>query len=145
DLYAGAYPARFGRFAGGVVSGAMAPPSHTTRGEASVRIIDSGGMLEVPFDDGRGSVMLGGRYSYTAAVLSLLVPEVTVNYWDYQARVRYDIDDDDSVEIFSFGSGDYVAEEISEGSQTRSQTLVDLGFHRVDLRWNRRFERGEFR
>ncbi|HYP88159.1 MAG TPA: energy transducer TonB, partial [Polyangiaceae bacterium] len=107
DLYPGAYPVRYGRFAGAIVAGEMAPPGYKLRGEWNVRIIDSGAMVEAPFAGGRGSVMLGGRFSYTGLVLSLLVPNVSVGYWDYQARIRYDLSAKDSVEIFGFGSGDY--------------------------------------
>ncbi|HWZ88078.1 MAG TPA: TonB family protein, partial [Polyangiaceae bacterium] len=84
DLYPGAYPARYGRFAGAIVAGEMAPPSYRFRGEASVRLIDSGAVIEAPFAAGRGSAMVGGRFSYTAAVLSLVQPDVSVGYWDYQ-------------------------------------------------------------
>lgn len=146
DLYAGAYPARFGRFAGGIVAGEMAPPGSQTRGEASVRIIDSGGMVETPILGGRGNAMAGGRYSYTATVLSLLVPDITVNYWDYQSRIGYQLDDDDRIEVFGFGSGDYIAEDVQEADgTTRTRTIVDLGFHRLDLRWDRQLEKGSFR
>jgi hypothetical protein len=145
DLYAGAYPARYGRFAGGIVAGEMAPPSYELRGEASIRLIDSGAMVETPFSDGAGSVMLGGRFSYTAALLSLIVPEVTVNYWDYQGRLRYRLDADDSVEVLLFGSGDFVSQEDTEDGETREQTLVDIGFHRLDLRWDRALSEGNWR
>ena len=73
DLYPGAYPVRYGRFAGAIVAGEMAPPGYRMRGEWNVRIIDSGAMAEAPFADGRGSVMVGGRFSYTGLVLSLIV------------------------------------------------------------------------
>ncbi|HEX3854877.1 MAG TPA: TonB family protein, partial [Polyangiaceae bacterium] len=35
DLYPGAYPARYGRFAGAIVAGEMAPPSYRLHGEAT--------------------------------------------------------------------------------------------------------------
>lgn len=144
DLYAGAYPARYGRYTGGVAEGTLASPQHEWRGEASVRLVDSGGMVEAPFDDGRGSVMLGGRYSYTAQLLTLLDSNITVNYWDYQSRIRYELDDDDALEIFAFGSGDYFNELVDPDINKR-ETAIDLDFHRVDLRWDRSFERGRFR
>lgn len=153
DLYPGAYPARYGRYAGAIVAGEMAPPSYRFRGEASVRLIDSGALVEAPFAGGRGSVMVGGRYSYTGAVLSLIVPNVTLNYWDYQARVRYDLDAKNSLEILSFGAGDFLSEKESEYSSSsdgfarteRENTIVDVGFHRFDLRWDRQIEGGRFR
>ena len=149
DLYAGAYPARYGRFAGGIVVGDMAPPSYDWRGEVSIRLVDSGGMLEAPFADGRGSVMLGGRYSYTGLVLSLVVPEVTLQYWDYQGRARYAVGRDDSVEVLFFGSRDLLQSEEQtddgEGAHTSTTTVADIAFHRVDLRWDHELPGGRWR
>jgi TonB family protein len=154
DLYPGAYPVRYGRFAGAIVAGEMAPPGYRMRGEWNVRIIDSGAMAEAPFADGRGSVMLGGRFSYTGLVLSLIVPEVSVGYWDYQARARYDLNSHDSVEVFGFGSGDYTTfteDETVFDDQGREQTkkvehtAVDINFHRLDLRWDHRLDQGNWR
>ncbi len=145
DLYAGAYPARFGRFVGGIVAGEMAPPSYEARGEASVRVVDSGGMLEVPFAGGRGSVMLGGRYSYTGALFSLVAPEFDVGYWDYQGRIRYAIDENDSVEVFGFGSSDYYSEKVEDFEGSHNETALDLDFHRLDLRWDHELARGRYR
>jgi TonB family protein len=157
DLYPGAYPARYGRFAGAIVAGEMAPPTYRLRGEASIRWIDSGATVEAPFASGRGSAMIGGRFSYTAAVLSLLVPEVSVNYWDYQARIRYALDSKNSVEVLSFGAGDFLSETEtgfrttqtpngpSSQRVTEENTIVDVGFHRLDLRWDRRLSEGNWR
>lgn len=146
DLYPGAYPATYGRFAGGIVAGEMAEPGDTLRGEASIRLIDSGAMLETPFADGRGSVMLGGRFSYTGLVLSLLVPEITLNYWDYQGRVRYALDSDDRVEVLFFGSGDLLAETEEEFDGTsETNTIADVMFHRLDLRWDHLIGDGRLR
>jgi TonB family protein len=146
DLYPGAYPSRYGRFAGGIVAGEMQEPEYRVRGEASIRIIDSGAMLEVPFADGRASVMAGGRISYTGLLISLLVPELTVTYWDYQSRTRIPLDEDDALEILLFGSGDYVSEESYDYETMRREdtTLVDMGFHRLDVRWQRRLDGGEW-
>jgi len=154
DLYPGAYPVRYGRFAGAIVAGEMAPPSYRTRGEWSVRIIDSGAMVEAPFADGRGSVMVGGRYSYTGLVASLIAPNINVGYWDYQARARYDLNPHDSVELLTFGSGDYTTYTEKVGvldaqgalhETFRKHTLVDVGFHRADLRWDHRLDQGNWR
>jgi len=158
DLYPGAYPARYGRFAGAIVAGEMAPPTNRLRGEASVRLIDSGATLEAPFAQGRGSAMVGGRFSYSAAVLSLLVPKVSVSYWDYQARLRYQLDAKNSLEFLSFGAGDFVSERETKSSSVTSangeyttstveheNTIVDVGFHRFDLRWDHQLTNGNWR
>jgi TonB family protein len=61
DLYAGPYPARYGRFVGGIIAGETAPPAYDTRGELSHRLVDAGGMIETHAFDHRLSIMAAGR------------------------------------------------------------------------------------
>lgn len=138
DLYPGGYPARFGRFAGGVVAGETAAPSGELHGEYNLRLFDAGAMVEAPFDSGRGVALVGGRYSYTAALLSLVNPETSLDYWDYQARVHYDLGPEDSVQVFGFGSYDFVGQE----TPTQRLTLFETEFHRIDLRHDHRLGPG---
>lgn len=71
DFYPGAFPASFGRFTGGVVSGETRDPFERVHGDAVVRVFDGGAVVETPLADGRGSALAGGRFSYTGAILSL--------------------------------------------------------------------------
>jgi TonB family protein len=156
ELYPGAYPARYGRYAGAIVAGDIAPPSYRFRGEANVRIVDSGAMLEVPFASGSGSVMAAGRYSYTAPVLSLINPNLIFNYWDYQTRARYRVNSKDTIELVAFGAHDYLSDTKTVYDQDPNNpygnierkaryTVVDIGFHRFDLRWDRTTRRSHWR
>jgi TonB family protein len=136
DLYPGGYPAEYGRFAGGIVSGETTTPSATSHGEANLRVFDAGALVETGFAGGRGTVLLGGRYSYTAAVVSLLSPTTDLQYHDYQARVSYDITPRDRVTAFSFGSYDLVG-------QTQNDILNVLfgsEFYRSDFRYEHTFD-----
>lgn len=110
DLYSGGYPARFGRYAGGIVSAETTAPSSLLHGEGNIRLFDAGAMVESGIADGRGTVLLGGRYSYTATLLSLLAPEVKLDYRDYQARASYDLTPQDTVSVFGFGAYDLLGE-----------------------------------
>jgi hypothetical protein len=139
DLYPGGYPARFGRFSGGIVSGETIAPRPETHGEYNVRLFDAGALAETSFDGERGTVLLGGRYSYTAALLSQLSPNVELDYWDYQARVTYDLSRDEQIGAFAFGSYDYLGQQ-TPGDATL--TLFGAEFYRVDLRYDRRLEGG---
>lgn len=141
DLFAGAYPARYGRFSGGIAAGEAARPRYERRAEFSVRLVDSGAMAEVPFADGRGSVMAGGRFSYTGALLSLFVPDLTLAYWDYQLLTRYKIDACDELEVLAFGSGDLLKQVV----MGRELTVADITFHRLDLRWDRQLQDSAWR
>jgi TonB family protein len=135
DLYPGGYPARFGRYSGGVVAGETTKPMPELRGEYNVRLFDVGALAEVPFANGRGTVLAGGRYSYTAAMLSLLQSNTVLDYWDYQTRATYDLTSRDTIGAFAFGSYDYL------GAKTSGQTLTLFGaeFHRLDLRYDHHF------
>src|SRR5205823_4511533 len=49
DLYPGGYPARFGRFAGGIVSGETTAPRDDFHGEGNIRLVDVGALAETGF------------------------------------------------------------------------------------------------
>jgi hypothetical protein len=132
DLYPGGYPARFGRFAGGIVAGETVPPAPELHGEYNLRPFDAGAFVESPFDQGRGTILLGGRYSYTGLLLSLLSPDTKLSYWDYQARATYDFTPRDRVGVFVFGADDFLGQTASG----TTQTLFGTQFHRADLRYD---------
>ena len=141
DLYPGGYPARFGRFGGGIVSGETLPPARELRGEYNLRVFDAGALVEAPWAGGRGSALVSGRYSYTGAILTRISPDTELAYWDYQARASYDVTPDDRVSVFAFGGYDYL------GQRTPTETLTLFGteFHRADLRYDRRLPGGRVR
>jgi hypothetical protein len=132
DLYPGGYPARFGRFSGGIVSGEVVEPQHELHGEYNARIFDAGALVEAPFDDKRGTILLGGRYSYTGLILSLISPSTSLAYWDYQGRATYDLTPKDRIGIFSFGAYDFLGTRTPTGTQT----LFGTTFHRIDVRYD---------
>ena len=143
DFYPGSSPAQFGRFAGPIVAVNSSPLASRPTGEANLRIIDAGGMIESgPLHDCRapsgsscsgGGARAAGRYSYAGLVLSLL-SDAKLNYWDYQAQASYPLSQRDDLSILAFGGYDLFREP-----QASVNTGVELTFHRVDLRWDRRF------
>jgi hypothetical protein len=139
DLYPGAYPARLGRFAGAVLAGETATPRDTSRAEGQARIFDASAALEQPFAGGRASALVGGRYSYTQAILAAVAPDYSLGYGDYQARLGYAVTSHDRLTLFAFGGYDFLRNEVE------ARTLFDVVFHRVDLRWDRLLEGGRFR
>jgi TonB family protein len=135
DLYPGGYPARFGRYTGGIVSGETTAPATELHGEANLRVFDVGALVETGFADGRGSALIGGRYSYTAAIVSLLAPNTDLAYRDYQLRVSYALTPNDRVTAFGFGSYDLVA-QTTAGIQS---IVFGSEFYRLDLRYDHSF------
>ena len=158
DLHKGGYPAALGRFAGGVVDSAATPPAERAHGEAVLRVIDAGGLVEAPFANGRGSALAGGRYSYTSALFSLLDSKTSLDYRDYQMRVAYALDDRDVVSLLVFGAYDRATQrttpdretlDAASGNGPRPDQVKEIEvvlfaseFHRADLRWDRQLSGG---
>ncbi len=130
ELHRGAPPAQFGRYAGAIVNAETRKPLGRAGGEGNVRVFDAGALVETPFADGRGHVLLGGRYSYTGLLVSLL-SNVQAAYWDYQTRVDYQTSRHGKIGVFAFGAYDRAAAQ--DGAAERGGGLQ---FHRVDLRYD---------
>jgi TonB family protein len=140
SLHPAAFPGRYGRYAGAIVAGRTREPAGELRGEAQIRIFDAGAYVEAPFANGRGSAGVGGRYSYTAALFSLVAPDTTIDYRDYNVRASFQLDDRWRASTFAFGSFDYASQvqQPSSGLPERDVVLFASEFHRVDLRLDRR-------
>ncbi|MEO8874560.1 MAG: TonB family protein [Polyangiaceae bacterium] len=141
DFFPANFPAEYGRVTGGVVAATTnAPRIDAPHGEANLRLFDAGGYVETPFADGRGTAMVGGRYSYTGLLLPVFAPDTHLNYWDYQTRVTWKLDDRDRISAFALGSHDYLAQDKDnpngDGGRYTDQ-LLGTNFHRLDLRWDR--------
>jgi TonB family protein len=146
DFYPGAAPAAYGHSAGAVIAGQTRDPATTPHGEVNLRLIDSGALLETPFDDGRGTVLAAGRYGYPGPIVSAITSTIQLGYWDYQTRATWRVADRDTIGIYAFGSHD----DLGAASSTNGQTgpiVEQLGsdFHRIDLRYDRALDDGRLR
>lgn len=139
DFFAGGYPARFGRVSGGVLSGDTRKPAYELHGEGNVRLFDAGALVEAPLFDDRVTVLAAGRYSYTAALISIAAPEAVLDYWDYQARIAWRVTDRDTVGVFAFGAYDFFGEKRRDGTV---RAALATQFHRLDVRWDRDLPKG---
>lgn len=146
DLYKGAYPVQFGRFAGGILSADTVRPAERGRADWTIRLFDAGALVEAPFgktkenEAPRGSVLASGRYGYPGLLLSIFAPDAGLAYWDYQSRATYKVSDRDVLSVFAFGSYDSVSQrEETNGIPNDDLTeVLNIQFHRVDLRWDRK-------
>jgi TonB family protein len=138
DLYPGAYPARYGRYAGAIIAGETNPPA-TDRPHAdfAARVFDANAFAEVPYDGSRGSVMAAARYGYTNLVIGLVAPKYRIAYWDYQARISHRTWGEDTLAIFAFGAHDQLS--------YLGQPTFHVEYHRVDLRYDHPFDGGSLR
>lgn len=133
NLHSGGYPSEFGRYAGAIVTADLTTPRVDLHGEGVFRIFDAGATAETGFAGGRGSAMLGGRFSFTSMILSLLSPNVGLAYRDYQARVTYDLTPRDRISLISFGAYDLL-KDTTNGVET---IVFGSEFYRLDLRYQR--------
>lgn len=133
NLSAGPIPTRFGRIAGGVVEAELAEPEGEMRGEASLRLIDAGAFVEAPINDGRGYALIGGRYSYTALLISAFSPGTRLDYWDYQGLFGYRVGKNDELSVLTLGAFDYVGQD--------KEAVAGTEYHRIDLRWDHQFDK----
>lgn len=140
ELYPGAAPAEYGRFAGPIVAVSPRPLRSRASGEANLRLIDAGGLIESgPLQDCRGAagiacsasgIRAAGRYSYAGVVLSLL-SDAKLNYWDYQTLGSYSLSPRDDLSVLAFGAYD-----LFRAPQSSVNSGAELSFHRVDVRWD---------
>ncbi len=154
DVYRGSAPARYGGTAGATIAAESREPLQQTGGEGNLRVFDVGGLVEKPLDNGRLHVLAGGRYSYTALIASLL-SGATLEYWDYQARVSYDLNRKNRITLTAFGAFDRFetsnsnlsgangnqptppgssSNPSSNSNDTNNLYGGGLQFHRIDIR-----------
>jgi TonB family protein len=138
DLYPGGYPARYGRYAGAIIAGETTPPdADHPRGEFAARIYDANAFVETPIDGGKGTLLAAGRYAYTGPLISIIDPNYSLGYWDYQLRASHHIGDSDTVTLFAFGAHDEL--------HYRGQPTFSIEYHRVDLRYDHPISGGNIR
>lgn len=151
DFYPGGYPARFGRFTGGIVDAETRADAPRATAEGNVRLFDVGALGETPFAEGKGAVLLAGRYGYPGLLLPLFAPDTRLSYWDYQARAHFRVTPRDTLNAFVFGSSDELdlrdRSTLPDGTPTVGPfyPLVRTTFHRADLRWDHAVAGGTMR
>ena len=143
DFYPGPYPARYGRFTGGIAAGQVRRASYALHGELSLRAFDSSGLIEVPLATGATatSLTLAGRVAYANPIAHLFAPEISVSYWDYQARLSRRLSPRDELAVLAFGSHDLLERE-DDGER---EVVFGAEFHRLQLRYQRQLEAGSLR
>jgi TonB family protein len=131
DLYPGGFPARFGRHHGGAVAlESRSTKSDGIHGSAKIDFIDSGGYLRVPLTKDL-TFAVAGRRSYIDALLPLVLPKpspgsqrvVTPVYYDYQARLDYNLHAQGRLSLFVIGSSDALHELQKDAGSTMSEDL----------------------
>lgn len=145
EFFPGGYPVDYGRYVSGIVTAkTAAPATDRLHASADVRLFDAGGIVAAPWDDGKGTVAVAGRYSYTGFLLSAFSNQYGLDYWDYQVRIDHRLGPG-RLTLFAFGSGDSLVQkqpdavnwDFAAGLAPQSGA-ANLTFHRVQLRWDGR-------
>ncbi len=132
-FYAGNYPARYGRFSGGLIAIDTSAPRLTgPLGELSIDAARASIFAATPFENGKGVIAASFRRSYFELILPLIQPGIDLSYTDYQVLAQYRPDARLSLSVFFFGADDRLDQSgqlgdgglISEGS--RSAASFDL-------------------
>jgi hypothetical protein len=117
EFFPGGYPARYGRYVAGIVAAdTRAPATDRAHASVDVRLFDAGALVSAPLP-GQGSVVVAGRYSYTAGLVSLLNQDVKIEYWDYQLRADRRVGPF-QLTLLAFGSNDVLAPRGLTSSRT---------------------------
>src|SRR3569623_240441 len=127
DFFPGGYPAKYGRYAAGIVTAERRPGAATAiHSSVDARLFDAGGLVSAPIAG--GTVAVAGRYSYTGELISRFSTNLRLRYWDYQLRADRRVGAL-QLTLLVFGSGD----DFVPTSGKKAEEL-QLGFHRVSLR-----------
>jgi len=132
ELYPGGFPARFGRFHGGVVSVETRPAkSDGVHGSADVDLLDAGGYLRFPVGK-HGALAIAGRRSYLDFMLGFFLPTpkpgnqlvVVPIYYDANLRYDHDFGSEGKLSVTFIGSSDQLDVVQSNAEEDSS---LDLG------------------
>ncbi len=144
QFYPGGYPISYGRYVSGIVAAQTATPAtDRVHVSADIRLFDAGGIVAAPFDKGKGTVAVAGRYSYTGLILSAFSNAYSLDYWDYQVRIDHTLGPG-KLTLFAFGSGDDLRQKNPDSTDWGfvgqanliAPGLAQLTFHRAQLRWD---------
>lgn len=173
DFYPSGAPVRLGRYASGIIEGrTRAARRDRVHGDVELKLTDASALVEVPLNrtkdpdctedkkrkcrtgPARGALTLAGRYSYTAAILSLAQANAKIQYWDYQARFDHKIGRTLDYTAFAYGSFDNLGLKTQIDPETGETEVDDNGnpvepppilrfqFHRIDNRIRQRLRGG---
>ena len=138
NFYPGSYPVSFGRYVGGLVSASTsAPPVDRARAVVDIRALDSGALVTSPLPDGRGSIAVAGRYSYTGFLVSRISSDYSLGYWDYQLRADHSAGPGKMV-LLVFGAADEYRRK------DQPSTDANTSFHRLRIGWDGALAGGHF-
>ncbi|MEE8408668.1 MAG: carboxypeptidase regulatory-like domain-containing protein [Myxococcota bacterium] len=148
DFFPGGFGVPYGGYIGGIVDGkTRRARKGESRYEANITLTQSGAFVRRELPGMGMTATLAGRFGYPGWLISLANPDVSLAYWDYQARTDGTIGND-TVTAFLYGAQDEISTRPTDefGNSNRSRPLersILFGFHRLDVRYRDRNESNE--
>jgi TonB family protein len=145
QFFPGGAPVLYGGYTGGIIDG------RTARARSDEHLLDFdanllqlGGLVREPIPQIGATATVSGRYGYPGLVLSLATNQVSLSYWDYQLRLDGG-NARNGWTIFAFGANDELdtvapTADPNDPNPPLAPSLI-LGFHRLDLRLHRTYDR----
>jgi TonB dependent receptor-like, beta-barrel len=140
EFYPGAYDVSFGRYAGGVVDSETRPArARGYHGEVELRLYDVSVLGEGALPGGV-RLEIAGHYGYPTFIIHAVDDRFAVQYGDYTLRLDWR-----GFTLEALGSFDQleIATERFTGALALLPDLIQLQFHRVQLRDRERVGRAE--
>jgi hypothetical protein len=124
DLYSSAFPSQFGNAQAAVININSVDEVKKSGGTADIGLISSNAYFETPItrevitdgkakDENTGYIMAAGRYGYLSVFIPFFYDNIMhqnlpslPDYWDYQFKAKYDLNNHNSITLLAFGSKD---------------------------------------
>lgn len=142
DFYPGNFGVKYGRTGGGIVDvETSASKPEVWNGMLDVNLFFASGFVEVPLND-KITLKLGLRRSYYDAIIPLFLnaagssgTSVVPVYYDYQARLDVELENDDHLHVLFFGSDDqFDLVTGEEGAADAIDLSTQTSFHRLTVK-----------
>lgn len=149
-LVPGNFSVRYGRALGAIVEARPRDPKNDRwHGFFDLSILDASAAVEGPIGE-RGSVAVAARRSYVDLFFDAIAGDgsstVTAPvYWDYQTLATVRVSRRDTLRLRAYGSRDRLKiitdRPADDDPRLRGAIGIDLQFHRLQLEWDKRFDR----
>jgi len=144
QFYPGGAPVLYGGYTGGIIDGRTARASGERLLDFDANLLQLGGLVREPIPQLGATITVAARYGYPGLILSLATNQVSLSYWDYQLRLDGGTARNGWT-VFAFGANDELdtvaATAAPDDPNPPLAPSLILGFHRLDLRLHRTYDR----
>jgi TonB family protein len=137
----GGFGADSGRFVGGHIAASTTRVGEDPLWAADLSLISTS-LLRSQKVSQDGEVLLAARYGTLGYIIEGLAANTVFRYWDYQARYAHRLPNGGLLTLTALGVEDAAGEE---NKSTGEESVLHIGFQRLDLRYRQAGRRGWIR